>query len=178
MKFLVFDRNYQLLGWVSKKKAIKLLLKNKVSTIPVSTFKIHGGITASKERSEIEIGDVLILNALKQSRYKTVPVSSEAIFCRDKFICAYCGVDFKKNKKRLTIDHIIPKRMKIDNSWKNLITACRPCNNEKDDRLPGHRGAPKLLFQPYTPSEIEYLLMLNQDMTETQKEFLKSLNLA
>ncbi len=174
MKILLFDRNYQLLGWASKRKAIKLILKGKVTFMPAGKFTMRGGVSADKSQSEIELGEVLIVDTQKKHKYHSIPVSSEAIFCRDKHICAYCGTDFKKNRKVLTVDHIVPKRMRGDNSWKNLITACRKCNNIKDDRLPGHRGAPKLLFQPYTPTEVQYLLMLNQDMTEKQREFLKT----
>lgn len=140
---------------------------------------LKGGINAHKIQSEIEFGDILILNTRKLHAFSTPPVSSDAIFCRDKFTCAYCGHNFKQNKKKLTVDHIVPKRVtrslkgNVDNSWKNLITACFRCNNQKNDRLPGHRGAPKLLFQPYTPSEVEYLLMLNQDMTENQRQFIQ-----
>lgn len=150
-------------------------MRDKVSHIPTKNLTIKGGINVDKTQSEIEFGDILILNTRKLHHFKTPPVSSTAIFHRDNFTCAYCGEDFKQNKKKLTIDHIVPRRMKLDNSWKNLITACVRCNNIKDDRLPGHRGAPSLKFQPYTPSEVEYLLMLNPDMTHHQKEFIDSI---
>jgi endogenous inhibitor of DNA gyrase (YacG/DUF329 family) len=42
---------------------------------------------------------------------------------RDKFICQYCG---KKNAT--DVHHIIPRRIRIDNSPDNLITLCRSCH--------------------------------------------------
>jgi group I intron endonuclease len=42
---------------------------------------------------------------------------------RDKFICQLCG---KKNAT--DVHHIIPRRVKIDNSSENLITLCRSCH--------------------------------------------------
>lgn len=42
---------------------------------------------------------------------------------RDKFICQYCG-----RKKSTLVHHIIPRYIKIDNSFNNLITLCRSCH--------------------------------------------------
>ena len=42
---------------------------------------------------------------------------------RDKFICQYCG-----NYPSVEVHHLIPARIKIDNSQDNLITLCKSCN--------------------------------------------------
>jgi hypothetical protein len=44
---------------------------------------------------------------------------------RDNFICQLCG---KKNAT--DVHHIIPRRIKIDNSPGNLITLCRSCHTK------------------------------------------------
>ena len=46
------------------------------------------------------------------------------IFKRDKNKCQYCG----KTNIMLTIDHVIPKNKGGDDTWENLVSACKKCN--------------------------------------------------
>jgi hypothetical protein len=48
---------------------------------------------------------------------------AQEVRIRDKFICQYCG-----KKDATDVHHIIPRRIKIDNSPENLITLCRSCH--------------------------------------------------
>lgn len=50
--------------------------------------------------------------------------------------CSYCGRK-PTNKKRSTLDHIVPRVMGGGDSIENLTAACRPCNNgrKKDKSL-------------------------------------------
>jgi len=79
------------------------------------------------------------------------------IYLRDNFICKYCGLDMKQNfldfiegkiphtEMIITIDHITPRpkrtkparleRVVRDWSPENLATACKPCNNKKDNQI-------------------------------------------
>jgi 5-methylcytosine-specific restriction endonuclease McrA len=47
------------------------------------------------------------------------------------FCCYYCGVE--KSWEELTIDHLTPKALGGDDSKKNLVPACEPCNIDKGD---------------------------------------------
>jgi endogenous inhibitor of DNA gyrase (YacG/DUF329 family) len=62
---------------------------------------------------------------------------------RDNFTCQLCG---KKNAT--SVHHIIPRRIKIDNSPDNLITLCRSCHS-KIERL-----TDKYLAEGKDPREI------------------------
>lgn len=43
--------------------------------------------------------------------------------------CHYCGV----SSRRLTWDHVVPRKLGgPDKRW-NLVTACEPCNRDKGD---------------------------------------------
>ncbi len=54
------------------------------------------------------------------------------VWARDKMMCGYC---FKKcTERNMTVDHKIPQHMGGDNSMKNLVTACRSCNQKKGIR--------------------------------------------
>jgi endogenous inhibitor of DNA gyrase (YacG/DUF329 family) len=64
---------------------------------------------------------------------------------RDNFICQFCG---KKNAT--DVHHIIPRRIKIDNSPDNLITLCRSCH-AKIEHL-----TDKYLAEGKDPKEIFY----------------------
>jgi hypothetical protein len=48
---------------------------------------------------------------------------AQKIRLRDNFICQFCG-----RKGATDVHHIIPRRIKIDNSPDNLITLCRSCH--------------------------------------------------
>lgn len=80
-------------------------------------------------------------------RGKQIKIKRRAIFERDNFQCAYCGV---VDKRHLTIDHITPKSRGGRNTYENLISACMRCNNRKAARSPEEAGM-VLLFRPIVP---------------------------
>lgn len=51
---------------------------------------------------------------------------------RDGWTCQYCG---SQDRQALQVDHIMPISKGGDNTLKNLVTACRPCNTKKSARL-------------------------------------------
>lgn len=53
--------------------------------------------------------------------------------------CAYCGI--KERHKELTIDHVLPIKKGGDDSYTNLVPACRSCNLSK-----GHAGVRQWYF--------------------------------
>ena len=67
-----------------------------------------------------------------------VKFSRPNIFIRDKFVCQYCRRRFPV--RRLSMDHVVPKSCGGKKTWNNIVTACKPCNNVKDDRTPDESG--------------------------------------
>ena len=57
------------------------------------------------------------------------------IFIRDSFTCIYCGKSSIEDNIKLVIDHIFPRKIKIDNDINNLVTACTKCNSSKNSTL-------------------------------------------
>ena len=53
----------------------------------------------------------------------------EYVLNRDRRTCQYCG----KRKRRLEVDHVVPKSHNGPYRISNLITACRDCNQRKDN---------------------------------------------
>jgi 5-methylcytosine-specific restriction endonuclease McrA len=52
--------------------------------------------------------------------------------------------------EKLTIDHIKPRSKGGKNTWFNLVTACKKCNQKKGDRTPIQANM-KLIREPYRP---------------------------
>lgn len=62
-----------------------------------------------------------------------VPYSRENVFKRDNYTCVYCGYDCSKDKRVLSLDHVLPQSKGGEDSFENCVTACKGCNWEKDD---------------------------------------------
>ena len=96
-------------------------------------------------------------------------LTNRTLFQRDKNLCLYCGRQFSPND--LTRDHIVPASRGGDSIWENCVTACRNCNQYKDDRTPEEAGM-KLLAVPYIPNLAQYLILSNRRILADQMEFL------
>jgi len=70
------------------------------------------------------------------------------IIWRDQNQCQYCGNKFCI--ENLTIDHIIPRSKGGKNTWKNLVAACKKCNQKKGDKTPEQANM-VLIRVPYKP---------------------------
>ncbi|MEM1034713.1 MAG: HNH endonuclease [Myxococcota bacterium] len=71
-------------------------------------------------------------------RKRGVRFSRVNVFTRDGFRCQYCGERFAMSK--LTFDHVVPRAAGGRTEWTNIVTACRPCNSIKGDKLPDRSG--------------------------------------
>lgn len=81
-------------------------------------------------------------------RMKHVALTRDNLFHRDNYTCQYCGNPFPD--RLLTFDHVIPRHQGGPTTWTNITTACKKCNNKKDNRTPKEANMP-LLSKPYTP---------------------------
>jgi hypothetical protein len=79
----------------------------------------------------------------------------ERVQTRDRSMCRYCAVRVDWANKRGpsggTYDHVDPEG---DNSFGNVVVACRRCNGRKRDRTPDEAGMPLLPVPgPYVAPE-------------------------
>ena len=86
-------------------------------------------------------------------------LTNSKLFARDRNVCAYCGNGF--NETDLTREHIIPFGQHGQDSWMNVVTACKPCNHRKANRTPEQARMP-LLYAPYVPSLWEDFILRNR----------------
>lgn len=67
-----------------------------------------------------------------------------AVLWRDNYTCQYCGVNCIRAGLIAEADHIIPRSRGGTNAWRNLVCACKPCNQEKGDRTAAEFGHPQV----------------------------------
>lgn len=161
--------------WINYEDAAKYYAKDLIawSMAPV-TFDLHGGHCAlTGERSILTINTIIAVKGhISDKRLKKsmrIPLTNQTLWRRDHMMCAYCGDTF--SDKHLTRDHVIPKAQKGKDIWTNVVTACRRCNQKKDDRTPEQSGM-ELLYIPYTPTKAEWLILKNRRILTDQMEFL------
>ena len=109
---LVLNSSYEPINFTNWKRAVVLVLKDKVQVL-------SGRV-------------VRLLNYIRipiRNRMLNRPTRSQ-IYKRDKNSCQYCGAT-----TRLTIDHVIPRSKGGQDTWENLVVACSSCNVKKSDKL-------------------------------------------
>jgi 5-methylcytosine-specific restriction endonuclease McrA len=77
---------------------------------------------------------IQILTYVELKPQTTQAVVRRVLYARDNYECAYCSA--RLDRKSATIDHVKPLSRGGTHSWDNVVTACRPCNHKKADKLP------------------------------------------
>lgn len=170
---LTLDRNGQPMHWASWQEICIFEAKGLIKwTLGAVSYIAHGGKNRfTGEQSVITIPSIVSVDSSFKQKYRTPPLNNRNLFRRDLHTCAYCGHTYDDSK--LTRDHIIPTAKGGENTWMNCITACKPCNNYKGDRLLQDIDM-ELLFAPYTPDRNENLILKNRSIREDQFEYLKN----
>lgn len=162
--------------WIDPERAVYLINKGRMAwSIGDTPIVMRGGINAvTGKQSVLELPPIIaIKGSTFHSRNFRVPgVEREALFRRDRHMCAYCGQVGKG--RDLTVDHILPESRGGAWSWMNLVTACGGaggCNGRKDNKTPEEARMP-LLYLPYVPSRNEHFLLSGRKILADQTAFL------
>ncbi|SEQ18409.1 5-methylcytosine-specific restriction endonuclease McrA [Solimonas aquatica] len=159
-------------SWIHWHVAVTLYARERVRwEAGAERFLIRGGTNArTGSVSQIEIGSIIAVADRSCRHSRGVPLlTNRTLFQRDRNLCLYCGKQFPQHL--LTRDHIMPVSRGGISVWENCVTACRHCNQRKDDRTPEEAGM-RLLAVPYTPNLAEYLILSNRRILADQMEFL------
>lgn len=124
---LVLNSSYEPINFTNWKRAVVLVLKEKVQVLSSRVIRLLTYIKVP-------------VNYIARSR-----PSRSMIYKRDRNCCQYCGAT-----SRLTIDHVLPRSKGGDDTWENLVVACSKCNTLKGDKLLEHTKL-KLTRQPRAP---------------------------
>ena len=160
--------------WVTWQHACFYYAKDQVAwTLGEQAFTVYGGTNRlTGERSAITSSSIIAIKgkAMAMKSFNQVPpLNNRELFHRDRQICAYCADSLPSTK--LTRDHIKPFSKGGKDTWMNVVTACRGCNERKSDRTPEGAGM-ELVYLPYVPNRAEYLILTNRRILADQMEFL------
>jgi len=173
MDVLQLDVSGRPQAWISAKEAAILYASDGVAWTLGETFTVlRGGIQQRTGlQSRIEVHPIIAVRGTVPSRAwrQTPALSNPKLFARDRQVCAYCGGHFAPDE--LTREHIVPTSRGGNDTWMNCITACRPCNGHKGNRLP-EEARMGLLYLPYVPSLHEDMILRGRRILADQMEFL------
>lgn len=173
MDVLQLDVSGRPQAWISAKEAAILYASDGVAwTLGDACTVLRGGTQRRTGlQSRIEVHPIIAVRGAIPSRAwrQTPALSNPKLFARDRQVCAYCGDRFHVDE--LTREHIVPVSRGGLDSWMNCITACRPCNGHKGNRLP-EEARMSLLFLPYVPSLHEDMILRGRRILADQMEFL------
>lgn len=164
------------LEWIDYQDAVRLYYLDQVAfTCGSLLYEVHGGTNArTGQRSVIAVNSIIAThgnkNLLTKLRARYVPpLNNRALFRRDAHLCLYCGNRFSISD--LSRDHVTPVSQGGRDHWKNVVTACRRCNNHKAGRTPEQAGM-ELLAVPFTPNYAEYIYLQGRRVLADQMKFL------
>lgn len=131
---LLLDQGYQPLRVIPWQRAICLHLLGKVEVVSAHAWEIR------TIRADYPAPSVVRLLRSVKARPFHVRFSRENVYLRDRHQCQYCGTAFPSSA--LTLDHVLPRCRGGKTTWKNVVTACGPCNRLKGRDTPEEAGMP------------------------------------
>ena len=161
-------------SWITWQSAVTLYARERIIwEAGAQRFVIRGGTCArTGKQSSVEIKSIVAVADRSKRFERGVPLlTNRTLFQRDRNLCLYCGDQFPVSQ--LTRDHVVPVSRGGRSVWENCVTACKNCNQHKDDRTPEEANM-KLLAVPYTPNLAEYLILQNRRILADQMEFLQA----
>ena len=96
----------------------------------------------------LRVPRVLHLHRYDRTPRVSVRLTRRNLMFRDAHQCQYCGK--RPPVRDLNIDHVIPRSRGGDDTWENLVTACRVCNLHKGWKTPEEANM-LLARRPYRP---------------------------
>ena len=142
MKALKLDATYRPVGIIDAIEALVLCIIGKATALENYTREIRSPVQSFK------IPAVIVLKNVVRYRFSGIICNRQNIIWRDQNKCQYCSAVFSTDN--LTVDHVIPKSRGGQKTWKNLVAACKKCNQKKGCRTPQECGM-MLSRQPTKP---------------------------
>lgn len=164
------------LEWIDYRDAVRLYHTGQVAyACGTALYRLYGGTNArSGLQSVLDINSILATTGHSNNpgnlRHDYVPpLNNQTLFKRDAYLCLYCGERFHANQ--LSRDHVRPLSKGGRDTWTNVVTACRRCNNLKAWRTP-EQARMQLLAVPFTPTYAEYIYLKGRRVLADQMEYL------
>jgi 5-methylcytosine-specific restriction endonuclease McrA len=160
MAVLLLDATYEPLSIISWEDAMHKVVTGDAEVVEETDQLIRSAYAEWRLPS--------VIRQLKKFRRKgKVQFSRINIYMRDGWTCQYCKE--RKPVKDLTFDHVLPRAQGGKTSWTNIVTACRPCNTDKDNRTPEQAGL-KLMKKPVEPKWLPAQMAIKMTVLPKQWE--------
>ncbi|TVP83807.1 MAG: HNH endonuclease [Thioalkalivibrio sp.] len=163
------------LEWIDYQQAVRLYHGGQVAyTCGTLLYRIRGGISAFTGRqSVVEVNSIIATQGTNRTLHRGYipPLNNDTLFRRDAHMCLYCGKGFEVHD--LSRDHVTPLSQRGSDTWVNVVTACKRCNNHKAGRTPEQAGM-QLLAIPFLPTHAEYVYLKGRRVLADQMEFLQA----
>ena len=163
------------LEWIDYREAVRLYHTEQVAyDCGTRLYTLFGGYSAlTGSRSRIHVNSIIATygtsKSLSTNRDTYIPpLNNRTLFKRDADLCLYCGMRFMT--RDLTRDHITPVSRGGADTWTNVATACRRCNNFKGGRTPEEAGL-ELIAIPFTPNYAEYIYLKGRRVLADQMQY-------
>src|SRR5690242_14551418 len=125
-KVLLLNATYEPLSFVSLKRAVVLLLKEKAEIVETMVER-----KLRAEQTSFPYPMVIrLISYVPVPRRVSIPLTKRSLFSRDEYACQYCGT----TEKPLTIDHVVPQSRGGKTEWTNVVAACESCNRKKGNK--------------------------------------------
>jgi len=160
-------------AWVSTDEAITYHAKDLVAwSLGDVIARYHGGVQKDGTISYIETPSIIAVkgHGFDFRKHNNVALTNRTLFARDRHVCAYCGNHFA-NYTHLSRDHIVPKFRGGKDTWMNVVTACKKCNQHKGCKTLKEAGL-ELIYVPYEPNHFENLILQNRNILADQMDYL------
>ena len=156
----MLNASYEPLSVVSSRRATCLVLADKADLLEDDGTFLHS------ESLDVPTPSVIRLRYMVKVPYvREVALSRRALFARDDHRCQYCG------ERADSIDHVMPRSRGGQNTWDNVVAACRPCNLVKRDRTPDEAGM--TLTRPCrAPRATAWVVVSVDSMPDTWRRYL------
>lgn len=175
-KILMLDRSGLPIQWATFKDFAFYYSKDNILWKTENVlFTILGGTNNNGDQTSLDISSIFAITGNAKALYnnfndiKLRKRKNTDLFNRDMHVCAYCGIQFVS--KHLSRDHIHPVSKGGNDEWMNVVTACKVCNQYKDDKLL-EEAKMKLLYIPYVPNASEKLILENKYILSDQMDYL------
>ncbi len=174
-RVLKLDVGGRPVSWITREEGALLYCRDQVAwEAGMEHIVLRGGYSrATRRRSVLLVSTIVAAHGVHRGSdlLNDVPaLTNRRLFRRDDHMCLYCG-DYLYDSE-LTRDHVVPVSRGGEDTWENVVTACRECNHRKADMLIDECGM-RLLAIPYAPNRAEGLILENRHILGDQMEFLK-----
>jgi len=164
------------LEWIDYRDAVRLHFMGQVAyAFGQTLFSLRGGVSArTGARTVVKVSSIVATvghshNPGSRHHGYVPPLNNETLFRRDAHLCLYCAQRFPTSQ--LSRDHVTPLSRGGQDTWNNVVTACRRCNNLKAWRTP-EQAKLQLIAVPFTPSYAEYIYLKGRRVLADQMEYL------